>query len=396
MMEEIQPIDIIVLTFFGLTGIIGSVGNLCILLSLMVNNNFPRVMHVLIMNLALSDFLQCALSIPLRMLRICVRKSIFESEVISSDTYCRIIAGVNVAVIGTSSLGVLLLTVDKLLAVTRPMLHRARGNRKNMAAQILVSWLIPLSMGLCGAFIPALQANLHDHSHDVACIHSSTFGKTFALTSYCLILMIPLLLMFPMYIYIIFKVKKSWQSSISIKSDGVVIQGLPALISSRRLIHEQTRRRREMKLTKGIILILGANLVCLTPIIVLDFVHIILEQPIAYIVDEICLIILHLNAVLDAPIYARHNQEIKRTMVRIFCPFRRRFRVRHTDEKWRSNPKRAASKRNKRMFNVSSSSPTPDERRIHDSIHMQQRIYPLQSTIGNLDENQPKSATINL
>ena len=395
-MEDIQPIDILVLALFGLTGIIGSIGNLCIIFSLIVNNNFPRVMHVLIMNLALSDFLQCALSIPLRMLRICVRKSIFKSEVLSSDTYCRVTAGVNVAVIGTSSLGVLLLTVDKFLAVKRPLLHRTRVHKRNMIAQILASWFIPLSMGLCGAFIPALQTNLHDHNHDVACIHSSTFDKAFALSSYCLMLMIPLLLMFPMYIYIIFKVKKSWQSSISAGSDGVIIQGLPALINSRRFIHEQSRRRREMKLTKGIILILGANLICLTPIIVLDFVHIILGQPIAYIVDEICLIILHLNAALDPPIYARHNQEIKRTMIRICCPFRRQFRVKQTDEIWRKNAKRAAMKRNKRMFNLSSSSPTPDGGRIQDSIQIQQGIYPLQSTISNFHENQSKSVTINL
>ena len=338
---SLTPFDIVVLVLFGTIGLFGSIGNFVILLSLCANRNFRRITHVLIMNLALSDFLLCALSIPLRVLRICVRKSIFESEVLSSDAYCRVTSGINAAILGTSSFGLFLIAVDKFLAVKRPISYRTGIHSKHMIAPILASWLIPLSMGLCGAFIPTLQGNLHDHSHDVACIHSSTFGKTFALTSYCLMLMIPVLFMFPMYIYIIFKVKKSWRSSISIKSDGVVIQGLPALINSRRFIHEQTRRRREMKLTKGIILILGANLVCLTPIIVLDFVHIILGEPIPYMVDEICLLILHLNAVLDAPIYTRHNPEIKRTISHLCCPFQRRVRVSETEHKLKRRPNKS-------------------------------------------------------
>ena len=184
-----------------------------------------------------------------------------------------------------------------------------------MIAPILASWLIPLSMGLCGAFIPALQGNLHDHSHDVACIHSSTFGKAFALTSYGLLLLIPLILIFPIYIYIIVQVKKSGR--IFVRSNNNPNQ--PASVNNRISVRDNPQRRREMKLTKGIILILGANLICLSPIIILDFFHTILGLPIPYPLEELGLLILHLNAVLDPPIYMGHSKDVTRAVARLCC-----------------------------------------------------------------------------
>ena len=311
----LTPFNIVFLTIFGIIGLLGSAANLCILSALYIKRTLRRITHVLIMNLALSDFLLCALSIPLRVLRICVRKSIFESEVLSSDTYCRVTSGINAAILGASSFGILLLAVDKILVVKWPLSYRTSIRGRHMIAPILASWLIPLSMGLCGAFIPALQGDIHDHSHDVACIHSSTFGEAFALSSYCSMLLIPLILIFPLYIYIIAEVKKSGR--IFARSNNNPTQ--PASINGRVSVRVNPQRRREMKLTKGIVLILGANLICLSPIIVLDFVHIILRLPIPFALDELCLIILHLNAVLDPPIYMGHSQDIKRAITRLCC-----------------------------------------------------------------------------
>jgi len=363
--ESLAPFDIVVLVLFGIIGLLGSIGNLVILLSVYVNRNLRRITHVLIMNLALSDFLLCALSIPLRVLRICVRKSIFESEVLSSDAYCRVTSGINAAILGTSSYGIFLLTVDKFLAVTRPMLYRTGNHTKHMIAPILASWLIPLSMGLCGAFIPALQANLNDHSHDVACIHSSTFGEAFALSSYFSMLLIPLILIFPMYFYIIFKVRKS--GSVLSQSETVGANaGQAGPANNRKSAHEINQRRREMRLTKGIILILGTHLVCLTPIIVLDFIHIILGEPIPHMVDEIFLLILYLNAVLDPPIYTRHSRELKSAIMRLFCQFQRSTGARQADSTWKRGS-RPALRVEQQMINMNSSSLTAYDNRVQDS-----------------------------
>ena len=316
-MEEIHSFDVVVLTLFGILMLLGSTGNLCILVSIFNNRNLRRVTHMLIMNQAASDFLLSALSIPLRLLRICVKKSIFESKVLSSNEFCHISSGLNAAVLGASSYGLLLLTVDKFLAVKQPLVYRARMTKSYMIIPVVASWLVPLAMGLCGAFIDVLQADLHDHSHDVACIQSSTYSKIFTISMYAILLILPLITMFPLYIYIIAKVKSSGRVfNCSITNESM--RRLPYTANSRhRSVHEETRRKRDMKLTKGIILMLSANLLCLTPIVIMDFIHIIFGLPIPYIMDEICLLLLHLNAVLDPLIYTRHIPGIQRTMARL-------------------------------------------------------------------------------
>ena len=315
-MKELNSFDVVALTLLGIVMLLGSIGNICIFVSIFNNRTLRRVTHMLIMNQAVSDFLLSALSIPLQMLRICVRKSVFESKVLSSEAFCRISSGLNAVVLGASSFGLLLLTVDKFLAVKRPLVYRTRMTKTYMIIPVLASWIVPLAMGLCGAFIPHLQVDLDIHSH-VACLKSSTFSKVFAICAYVLLLLLPLIAMFPLYIYILAKVKSSgrvFNSSITKKS----IHCLPGAANSSRIVHEEVHRKREMKVTKGIIMMLSANLFCLTPVPIMDLMHLIFGLPIPNIVEEICFLLLHLNAVLDPLIYTRHIPGIQRSMARLF------------------------------------------------------------------------------
>ena len=326
-MEELHAVDIAVLSLFGILGLLGIFGNFFIMLSVLINSNLRRVTHMLIANQALSDFSLCALSLPLRMLRICVRKSIFESKILSSTMFCRLSSGLNTALLGAASSGLLLLTLDKFLAVNRPLLYRTRSRKAHMIIPVVVSWLLSFAIGVCGALIPELQANLDDHKHDVACLHSSTFSKDFAISTYIITLVLPLLLIIPMYLYILIKVKKSWRFLVPSVAEGSGLQGLPGLANSRRIADNEAFRKKEMKLTRGIVLVLGVHVFCLLPIVALDFIHIILAYPIPHIADEACLLILYLNAVLDSPIYTRHSRDIKQTMHRLFCSCCSRVKV---------------------------------------------------------------------
>ena len=392
-MDHVNSFDIAVLSLFGIAMLLGSIGNLCILLSVFNNRNLRRVTHMLIMNQAASDFLLSALSIPLRMLRICVKKSIFESKVLSSDEFCHISSGLNAAVLGASSYGLLLLTVDKFIAVKQPLAYRARMTKTYMIIPVVASWLVPLALGLCGAFIDVLQADLHDHSHDVACIKSSTFNHIYALCVYFALLILPLIAMLPLYSYILIKVKNSWRSSSSHVADGIV-QRQPA--NFRRIIHEETHRKREMKLTKGIVLILGVHICCLTPIVILDFIHIILGHPIPYIVDEICLLILHLNAVLDPLIYTRHSRDIKRAIARLICPPKRHVIGIQDNSKWRRRVNRTALKTAQQMANLSKNNISPDDARIQDPSYISHGNDSQTSSFGNVYDNYMLSITSSL
>ena len=334
-MEDLHPSDIAILTLFIIISVLGSIGNLCILAAIFKNSSLRRITHILIMNQALSDFLLSALSIPLRILRISAKKSILSSNHLSSDSYCHITSGLNAAVLGTSSFGLVLLTVDKFLAARKPFLYRTRLRKRHTIIPIVGSWLIPLAIGLFGGFIPALQADLHDHKHDVACMKSSTFGKAYALFAYIMILIVPLTIIFPLYIYIIVKVKRSGRIlTHPANIEDALHQSFPTC--QRRTVHDEAHRKKEMRLTRAVVLILGIHLFCFTPVVVLDVVHMILAHPIPHNLDEIFLLFLHLNAVLDAIIYTRHSKEIKRTIFRILYPCRHLVRFIDRGNNWRS------------------------------------------------------------
>ena len=316
-MEDLHPYDIAILTIFIIIAVLGSIGNLCLMASIFNNSALRRTTHILIMNQALSDFLLSALSIPLRVLRISVKKSIFQSAVLSSDSYCYIISGVNAAVLGVSSFGLVLLTVDKFLAAKRPFLYRTRVYIKYTSIAIVISWLIPLAMGLCGAYIPALQADLNDHKHDVACIKGSTFSKACALCAYVMMQILPLMIISPLYISIIVKVKRSWRIlQRSVANEDILHQPFPG--NHGRTENNEARRKKELRLTIGIVLILGIHLCCLAPIVIQDYIHIILASHIPYKLDEIFLLLLHLNAVVDPIIHTKYSPDIRRTMYRLF------------------------------------------------------------------------------
>ena len=313
--------DIVFLSFFGFIFILGTTGNICILAALSKMRQHRRLTHLLMINQAVSDLCLVAISLPLRIARMCVKKSLFKSSVISSDLYCRITAGTNVVFLGASCFGLLLMTLDKFLAVRFPLSYRTGIDKRHFIAPVLLTWFVPAVIGCCGVFVTAIHENIDEHGHDIACLYGSIFKETYALFVYVLTLIIPLIMIFPMYIYILKKVKSSWKFVIPNNSENCLKDQLPGIASSRRVKDVNTFRKKEIRLAKGIFLILGIHLMCLAPVVVLDFFHIILHRPIMHIAVEICLGILYLNAVLDPPIYARHSTEIKETMLRflLYC-----------------------------------------------------------------------------
>ena len=355
MKEDLHASDIAMFTLFIIIAVLGSIGNLCILTSIYSNCSLRRITHILIMNQSLSDFLLSALSIPLRMLRISVKKQVFESNILSSDMFCRIASGSSAAVLGTSLYGLAIMTVDKFLAVKRPLAYRARMRIKHMSVPIIGSWLIPLVFCICGVFIPALREDLHNHEHDVACIISSTFDKLFVLIAYTVMQILPLVLMCPLYIYIIVKVKRSWRPPLPTSAAACIHA------HSRRIVHAETQRRKESKLMNGILLTLGIHILCLTPIVLLDLVHIVGHMDIPHMLDEVFLLILYLNAVLDPLIYTRQSRDIKYTMIRMFghyCQCGHHVVEVQGDSAWRRRANRSALKKVQHMTAVRNMTPT--------------------------------------
>eukprot|EP00112_Aurelia_sp_Birch-Aquarium-sp1_P002950 Seg1329.13 transcript_id=Seg1329.13/GoldUCD/mRNA.D3Y31 product="alpha-1A adrenergic receptor" protein_id=Seg1329.13/GoldUCD/D3Y31 len=315
--EEATPIDILFFVIFIILAIVGTIGNLCIIATGIIDERLRKFTHILILNQAASDLSLAAISLPLRILSIGARKSFFHSKVVSSDMFCKVTAAVNVMHIGSMSFGLLLLTSSKFLAVCFPIWHRAKMRVRYLIIGIALSWILPMIIGFCGMFMKGVTQDAGKHEHDVTCMNGSIFKDGYSVFIYVSTLILPLIIILPMYIFVLAKVRRSWKFVVSSNTENKVLSRLPGLKTRRSVADLSAFRKKEIKLTKGIFTILGVHITCLTPIVILDFLHIIMHSAVSDIAVHISLVILYLNAVLDPPIYTRHCPEIKRTLLRL-------------------------------------------------------------------------------
>ena len=317
--EEASPIDTVFLVIFIILAIVGTIGNLCIIAAGIVDKRLRKFTHILILNQAASDLSLAAISLPLRILSIGVRKSFFHSKVISSDMFCKVTAALNAMHIGSMCFGLLLLTTSKFLAVCFPIWHRAKMRVRYIIIGIAISWILPMIIGFCAIFVVEFTQEMGHHEHDETCMNGSIFKDGYSMFIYVSTVILPLIIILPMYVFVLVRVKRSWKFVVSTNTENKVLSRRPGINTRRSAADLSAFRKKEIQLTKGIFTILGVHITCLTPIVILDFLHIILHRPVSDIAVQTSLVILYLNAVLDPPIYTRHCPEIKRTLLQLFC-----------------------------------------------------------------------------
>lgn len=288
-------------------------GNLLVICSAIFNKKLRKYTHFLILNLALSDLLISSFSLTLRLLRLTASRGWFQATSISSCIFCRYTICLTITLFAATNFNLLLLTIDRFFAINHALYYKLFFKRRHMFFLIATSWTLALSVGLLPVIVPRIRkSDSGTGNSDVVCTYGSVVKQSYAVFVIMFTFFAPLIVMTGLYISIVKKVCETHTSyQISDRRHPRIRTSLtPAVI-----------KRRERRISLGILCLLGAHTVLLAPISILDLVQIFGGIKIPSIAIEICLLLTYTNPVVNAPIYAAASKEYYKTFTRLLCCF---------------------------------------------------------------------------
>ena len=298
--------DYAIIWLLAIMSVLSFTGSLLIIIAAVINKKLRSFTHILIINQAAADMLLSTISLPLRILRMATTSSLLNSTAISSTNYCIFTTFTTIILFGASVFSLFLLTLDRFLGIRFPMRYRIQVKTSHLVLSIIIAWLIPVAIGMLPLFVTQLQSEKSNLT-DSACVYGHVISLSYMLFVNVATLLLPLLVMICMYVSIIQKVHLSWTAvrrSVSKQKDYARRASVvnPALF-----------RKKELRLARGIFCILFIHVLCLTPIVIIDWIQTFSGVQLPLIVIQICLFLTYSNAVVDPLIYATFSKEYKNT-----------------------------------------------------------------------------------
>nr|AJA32745.1 FGLa/AST receptor [Rhodnius prolixus] len=141
-MEEISPeltekiVAIVVPVLFGIIVILGLFGNALVVIVVAVNQQMRSTTNILIINLAIADLLFIVFCVPFTATDYIFRFWPF------GDTWCKMVQYLIVVTAYASVYTLVLMSLDRFLAVVHPIASMSIRTEKNAISAILVTWIV--------------------------------------------------------------------------------------------------------------------------------------------------------------------------------------------------------------------------------------------------------------
>ncbi|XP_065052759.1 trace amine-associated receptor 6-like [Rhopilema esculentum] len=305
-MFYVSFILLIILIVLSLTG------NLLVILSAVANKKLRKYTHILILNLATSDFLISSFSLTLRLVRLSDTYGLINVPKISTSAFCKYTTCVTITLFASSNFNLLLLTFDRYCAINHALAYKLFFKRYHMFFLIATALILAVVVGAVPAFVEEVLREKSFSNRDSACLFSSVIDPGYNVFITIFTFFAPLIVKIALYISIARKVHSSHTAyDVSRKRNKRIRSSL-----TRDVI-----KRRERHMAMGILFLLGAHTALLAPIAILDFVRIFggIKAP-SYAI-EICLLLTYTNPVVNAPTYAAASKDYYQTFRNLVCCF---------------------------------------------------------------------------
>lgn len=239
--DGFSAIGIIQLTLYMAITIIGLVGNSLIVVTLL-RRQTRRVGEYLILNLAITDFATCAISIPFDLAERLSGGFPFGSIL------CYLIYPLQTVLMAVSVITLLSMSLERHRVVMTPLRPRVLPRTAKMA--ILISWIVP-----CLVIIPyALVLRLEGKQ----CMEKwpeDWYVKVFTLTNFALFYVVPLTVIAFSYIRAGLKIRRELH-----RLDFMMENSHRSQVN-----YTKKRTLQKMRITKVFVVAVGAFLVCMLP-----------------------------------------------------------------------------------------------------------------------------------
>ena len=290
--------------------VLSVIGNSLVVVSALCNRKLRKYTHILILNLAVSDLLISMFSLTFRLLRLMTSLKLINVPLIKTDLFCKYTTCATMTLFAVANFNLLLLTFDRFCAVNFVLAYKFNFKRSYMALLLASSWTLATMVGVIPILVTAVQQTANANDKDYVCTYGSVVNEGYAVFIIVFTFFAPLFIMIAMYVSIIKKVSESYnRDSLRRQSDAHLRTSLkPNII-----------RRRERRLSLGVLVLLCIHTICAAPISLLDLVQIFGKITAPPLAIEICLLLTYTNPVINAPTYAGASREYYETFVSMLC-----------------------------------------------------------------------------
>uniref|UniRef100_A0A1L8DK19 Putative g protein-coupled receptor n=2 Tax=Nyssomyia neivai TaxID=330878 RepID=A0A1L8DK19_9DIPT len=155
----------VVPVFFGVIGITGFLGNMLVVLVVVSNPGMRSTTNILIINLAVADLLFVIFCVPFTATDYMLSMWPF------GDSWCKVVQYLIVVTAHASIYTLVLMSLDRFLAVVHPIASMVIRTEKNTLMAISVLWFLILSTGIPVLFVHGV----HEYRHGDRNLTSCTF-----------------------------------------------------------------------------------------------------------------------------------------------------------------------------------------------------------------------------
>ena len=305
----------ILVAVFVLIAIISVLGNLMVILAVCLNYRLQTASNYILASLAVADFFQGAISIPMRI-----------DELLNSHgdlrSLCRAAIPVSIFFGGTSNLHILLVALERFIAICFPYLY-VSCIHANVVFWLL--WSPWVAVGLF-ALLPTMGWGRVEQTARVDfCRFPAFLTEDYITALYVFVHFIPVLTVAMLYTFIL-KASLKQARLINVQRMSVAFNnshgyppntdalGLPACREERIAIAEKLKQRKAAKIVAYVV---GLFILMVAPIIVIDVVEMLggPSAPAGLVKLTVCMI--YVNHCVNVFVYAGCNSDYRQAFKRI-------------------------------------------------------------------------------
>lgn len=195
-MEHSEVVAIISATFFLVLSLVVTADNILVICAVHSNRALRKATYFFIVSLCIADLTVGVVALPLRALEA------ISFQWTRSIAWCRVSLCLSLLSLSASILNLLLVTIDRYLAVHSPLLYRTKVTSKRAALVIVTTWIFCLSFSFVPMFgFGTSNAKRRSNQQEI-CSYAKTMDAEYLVVFPAFIILVPTLVMSCLYIRI--------------------------------------------------------------------------------------------------------------------------------------------------------------------------------------------------
>ncbi|XP_031555515.1 probable G-protein coupled receptor No9 [Actinia tenebrosa] len=307
--------------FYLVISLTAMFGNLLVMVAIFVQSNLQTTSNYLLANLALTDFLQGFVSVPLRVAETLTWKT-------DVKLLCQISIPLSILFGSTSNVNILFISVERFVAIFMPYFYYEAVTPNFIFAVIGTSWIMITVLALA----PSVGLGGLNPSPPVTiCRFTTLLSKEYITTLYIIVHFIPITTVILIYGFILrasvnhnrrihaqerFVVQPRNNEEVSNTKSTETLENTP---------EDRRNSIKQMKAARIVSFVVGFFIVLVVPIIVIDVVEMFGGPKAPSVLVKIAVCMIYTNHCVNVFVYAGCNRDYRRAFGKIFRKIREFF-----------------------------------------------------------------------